>query len=275
MNGEENRSEALEKIVRNISHIKHKIVVMSGKGGVGKSTVAVNLALELARQGARVGLLDADITGPDIAKLLGLDDRKPGILNGIMMPVIYPVGCGVKVMSMAFIADEDAAIIWRGPLKTSIINQFLGSVDWGELDYLIIDLPPGTSDEPLSLAKFLSFTGFALIVTTPQELSLLDVRKSITFARRLHIEILGIIENMSGYTCPHCGKTEDIFKKGGGEEASRRLGIPFLGRLQLTPEIVSGGDSGKPFILEQSSVQESFRLIVERIKQRVEERRVL
>jgi Mrp family chromosome partitioning ATPase len=274
LNGEEDRSEILDKVVRNISHIKHKIAVVSGKGGVGKSTVVVNLALELARQGSRVGLLDADITGPDVAKLLCLDDKKPEILGGMMKPVLYPVGCGVKVMSMAFLADENAAIIWRGPLKNSIINQFLGNVEWGELDYLVIDLPPGTSDEPLSLAKFISFTGFALIVTTPQELALLDVKKSITFARRLHLEILGIIENMSGFTCPYCGNSVDIFKRGGGEEVSKRLGIPFLGRLQLTPEIVSGGDSGRPFILEQSPVQESFRIIVERIRQRIEERRV-
>ena len=275
MNGEEDRSEVSDKVVRNISHIKYKIAVMSGKGGVGKSTIAVNLAVELAQQGSRVGLLDADITGPDVAKLLCLDDKKPEILDGMMMPILYPVGCGVKVMSMAFLADENAAIIWRGPLKNSIINQFLGNVKWGKLDYLIIDLPPGTSDEPLSLAKFMSFTGFALIVTTPQELALLDVKKSITFARRLHLEILGIIENMSGFTCPYCGNPVDIFRRGGGEEISKRLGIPFLGRLQLTPEIVTGGDSGRPFILEQNPVQESFRTIVERIGQRIEERRVL
>jgi ATP-binding protein involved in chromosome partitioning len=274
LNGEEDMSEVLDKIVRNISHIKYRIAVMSGKGGVGKSTVAVNLAVELAQQGARVGLLDADITGPDVAKLLGLDDKKPEILDSMIMPVLYHMGCGMKVMSMAFLADENAAIIWRGPLKNNMINQFLGNVEWGELDYLIIDLPPGTSDEPLSLAKFISFTGFALIVTTPQELALLDVKKSITFARRLHLEILGLLENMSGFTCPYCGNSVDIFKKGGGEEASRILRIPFLGRLQLTPEIVSGGDSGRPFILEQSPVQESFRSIVERIKQRIKERRI-
>ena len=233
---------------------------------------AFRLACELALRGFRVGLLDADITGPDIAKLLHLEDKKPEVAGGKILPIAYPVGSGVAVMSMAFLTDENTAIIWRGPMKHSVINQFLSNVEWGALDYLIVDLPPGTSDEPLSLAKFISFTGFALIVTTPQELALLDVKKSINFAKRLNLNILGIIENMSGFTCPHCGGHVDLFKKGGGEKIAQTLQLPFLGRLEFNPRIVEGGDEGKPFVLEENLINKTFTEIVGNIEKIVKEK---
>jgi len=253
------------KMASRLGKVKHKIVVMSGKGGVGKSSVAANLACLLAED-AKVGLVDADVTGPDIPKLMGLEDAHVKATETGMEPTEGPRG--VKVISMAQLVDRDTAVVWRGPLKIKALKQMLGDVEWGELDYLVIDLPPGTSDEPLSIAQEIPDADGAVVVTTPQEVSLIDVRKSIAFAKAVKMPILGIVENMSGMVCPHCGKTINVFKVGGGEAAAKELGLPFLGRIPLDPEIVVGGDAGTPFVLEHpdSEATKAFTEIVKRLK---------
>ena len=233
------------RMAQRMGRVKHKLVVMSGKGGVGKTSVAVNLAVALAAD-SQVGLLDADVTGPDVPKLMGLEDVH--IISGDqgIEPAVGPNG--VKVISMAqLLVGRDTPVIWRGPLKIKAIKQMMIDVNWGDLDFMIIDLPPGTSDEPLSIAQEIPDADGAIIVTTPQEVSLLDVRKSIAFAQAVRLPIVGVVENMSGLVCPHCGKTIDVFKRGGGESAAKELGLKFLGRIPLDPRIVVGGDAGKPF----------------------------
>jgi len=250
--------------------IKHKVVVMSGKGGVGKSTVAANLACALARN-AKVGLLDADITGPDIPMVMGVEGKVPRVVKNKIEPIEGPLG--IKIISMGHVLpSSEAPVIWRGPLKMAALRQFLVDVNWGGLDYLIIDLPPGTSDEPLSIAQDIPDSEGAIIVTTPQQLSLLDVNKSISFARAVKLPVLGIVENMSGYTCPKCGHHEDLFKSGGGKRAADGLDIPFLGSIPIDPSIVLGGDSGKPFVLEHpnSPATKAFEKIVEKVVGEVE-----
>jgi len=235
-----------------LKDVRHKLVIMSGKGGVGKSTVAANLAMALSMRGRAVGVLDCDIHGPTIPKLLGIEGVQPSVTGGGIEPVIVPPR--LKVMSIGFLlSDRDTPVIWRGPLKMMAIKQFLGEVKWGELDYLIIDLPPGTGDEPLSIAQLLPKPDGALIVTTPQDVALLSVRKSINFARMLNLPVLGLIENMSGLTCPHCGKVIEVFGTGGGRRACTDLTVPFLGCIPLDPMITETGDAGKPFVLESSS----------------------
>ena len=255
------------KVVENLQKIRHKIVVMSGKGGVGKSTVATNLAFSLSMNGADVGLLDVDIHGPDIPKMLGIEDAKiTGDDKGIF-PIDVPPH--LKVMSMAFLlSSRDTPVIWRGPVKMGAIRQFLGEVHWGNLDYLIIDLPPGTGDEPLSIAQLIPDTSGAIIVTTPQEVALLDSRKAVTFARTLNMHVIGIIENMSGMVCPHCGKSIELFKSGGGSKAALEMQVPFLGKVPIDPKIVETGDSGRPFVMEYSGSEsaKSFKEIVEKIE---------
>lgn len=240
--------EAEEKALsETLSRIRHKIVVISGKGGVGKSTIAVNLAYGLAAREQRVGILDVDIHGPNVPKMLGLDGERlaPGP-EGRMAPL---EAGPVKVMSMASLLDSpDAPVVWRGPLKMSAIRQFLTEIDWGALDHLVIDAPPGTGDEPLSVCQLIPDLDGAIIVTTPQEVALLDSRKCVQFARMLNVPVLGIVENMSGLICPHCGDRIDLFKTGGGEKAAAELDVPFLGRLPIDPEIVSSGDEGRPFV---------------------------
>jgi Mrp family chromosome partitioning ATPase len=231
------------RIARRLEKIKHKLIVMSGKGGVGKTTVAVNLAMALGRT-AKVGVVDTDVTGPNVPMMLGLDDAEAG---GTAQHIEPPEVNGIKVISMGFFT-RDKPVIWRGPLKMKAINQMLGDIEWGDLDYLIIDLPPGTSDEPLSIAQNIPEADGIILVTTPQEVALLDVMKSAGFAQTLGLPILGIIENMSGYECPECGHKADLFKAGGGERAAKELGVTFLGRIPIDPEIVVSGDSGKPFI---------------------------
>ncbi|HEX9567246.1 MAG TPA: Mrp/NBP35 family ATP-binding protein [Thermoplasmata archaeon] len=258
------------KMAQRMSRIKHKIVVMSGKGGVGKSSVAANLACVLA-ENASVGLVDADVTGPDIPMLMGVQDAQVKATDTGMEPTVGPAG--VKVISMAQLIDRDTAVVWRGPLKIKALKQMLSDVEWGDLDYLVIDLPPGTSDEPLSVAQEIPDADGAVVVTTPQQVSLLDVRKSIAFAKAVKMDILGVIENMSGFVCPHCGKQTDIFKAGGGEDAAKELGLPFLGRVPLDPRIVIGGDTGKPFVLEHpdSEATKAFRAIVKNLKPHLKE----
>jgi ATP-binding protein involved in chromosome partitioning len=233
------------QLSKRLASIKHRIVVMSGKGGVGKTTVAVNLAVALAASGKAVGILDADVHGPNIPKMLGLSGRHAtGGANGLI-PVVSPQN--VKVVSMAFmLPDEDTPVVWRGPIKHTVFSQFLAEVDWGELDYLIVDLPPGTGDEPLSIAQLLGKPLWAVVVTTPQDVALLDSRKSIVFGRNLEMQVLGIVENMSGLTCPHCGGRIDLFKTGGGRRSSRDLMVPFLGAIPIDPQMVDGGDAGIP-----------------------------
>jgi ATP-binding protein involved in chromosome partitioning len=230
-----------------MSRIKHKIIVMSGKGGVGKTSVSVNLSYALALTGREVGLVDIDLHGPNIAKMLGVEGQAfTGSDNGIEPVRVLP---NLKAASISFAAaNPDMPIIWRGPLKMSAIRQFLEEINWGELDYLVVDSPPGTGDEPLSACQLIPEVSGAIIVTTPQDVSILDARKSVFFARQLKIPVIGIIENMSGFVCPHCGKETPIFKKGGGEKAAKDLGVPFLGRIPFEPAMVEMADKGLPFV---------------------------
>ena len=253
-----------EALVRRLSRIKHKILVLSGKGGVGKSTVAVNLAVALAMEGWKTGLLDVDFHGPSVPMLLHLKGELFKAADG---DGILPLesSYGIKVVSLGFaLGHSDEAVIWRGPMKMGVIKQLLTDVQWGELDYLIVDFPPGTGDEPLSVAQLIPESDGAVIVTTPQDLSLQDVRKSINFCRQLKIPVLGVIENMSGLVCPHCEKMIEVFKSGGGETMAREMGVPFLGRIPMDPQIVGGSDEGKPFVYhhrETESAQAFIRAI--------------
>lgn len=238
------RRQALES---RLCKINKRILVMSGKGGVGKSTTAVNLAIALSQQGHRVGLLDVDLHGPSLPKMLGLEGERPkGSEDGI-----YPLEfAGLKLMSIGFLLENSSdAMIIRGPMKHGAIQQLLADVVWGELDYLLVDCPPGTGDEPLSAVQMLKKNAAAVIVTTPQEVALVDVEKSISFCQQLKLPVIGIIENMSGFVCPHCDKRSDIFKSGGGSRLAEQYSIPFLARVPLDPRIVVAGDSGKPHIL--------------------------
>jgi len=259
------------RMAQAMSKIKHKIVVMSGKGGVGKTSVAVNLAVTFAKE-ARVGIVDADVTGPDVPKILGIEHAPVVPTEGGLEPAIGVLD--VKAVSMALVlGDRDTPVIWRGPLKIKALKQMLMDVKWGPLDYLIIDLPPGTSDEPLSIAQEIPDADGAVVVTTPQDVALLDVRKSIAFARAVNLRVIGIVENMSGMVCPHCGGTINVFKTGGGEAAAKELGLPFLGRIPLDPRIVIGGDAGKPFVLEHpdSPAARAFGGIVQAIQRELKE----
>ena len=231
--------------------IKHKILVLSGKGGVGKSCIAANLAVWLSMQGKNVGLLDIDIHGPSIPKLLNLEDSKLQGGKDKIEPIIY--NDTLKVISIGFlIQDENAALIWRGPMKHNVIKQFVTDVSWGNLDYLIVDCPPGTGDEPLSIVQLLGNADGAVIVTTPQQLAILDVKKCITFCRQLDLPVLGVIENMSGFVCPKCGWKTDVFKTGGGENMAMQMAVPFLGQIPIDPQIVQACDAGKPYVSNSS-----------------------
>lgn len=253
-------------VLDRLSKVKYKIMVMSGKGGVGKTTVAVNLALSLATKGLSVGLMDADIHGPNVPIMLGIDKEHPTVGDGTIIPVMVPPR--LKVISMAFLLpDTDSPIIWRGPMKMSAIRQFLSEVEWGELDYLIIDLPPGTGDEPLSVAQLIEDIDGSIIVTTPQDVALLDSRKTVNFARQLKTPIIGIVENMSGLLCPKCGEKIDLFKVGGGERSAKDMDVPFLGAVPIDPKIVEDADSGKPFVLGRSKASESFEKIADKIRE--------
>ena len=260
-------------IARNLSGVKHKLIVMSGKGGVGKSTIAVNLASSLAGSGRKVGLLDADIHGPSVPRLLGLPNLPLAVNDkGQIQPVAVPPG--IKVVSIAFLLrDRDAPVIWRGPVKMGAIKQFLEEVEWGDLDYLIVDLPPGTGDEPLSIAQLVPSPDGAIIVTTPQDVALLSVRKSITFAKAMRLPLVGLIENMGTFTCPHCGKKTAVFEGDGVTKATEELQIPFLGTLPLSPDIARSGDDGKPFSVGDNGVSRAFSDITEKIIAYVERKK--
>ncbi|MDD5454144.1 MAG: Mrp/NBP35 family ATP-binding protein [Candidatus Ratteibacteria bacterium] len=238
--------------------IKNKLLVLSGKGGVGKSTVAVNLAWVLSQRGMKVGILDVDIHGPNVPKMLGLGGTYLTSSGKTIEPV--STGNNLKVISIAFLlSSSDSPVIWRGPIKMTAIRQFLSDVNWGELDYLIIDAPPGTGDEPLSVCQLIKDITGAVIVTTPQEVSLLDVKKSISFIRELNVPLIGIVENMSGFICPYCGKETDIFKTGGGKRIADELNITFLGSIPLESDIVKASDEGKPFMNLDSKIESRKR----------------
>ena len=271
--GEDRWREQLRRVQERMSKVKHKIAVISGKGGVGKSVVTANLAVAFALNGreGRVGILDADIHGPCIPKIIGLKGTRlqagpPGIF-----PASGPLG--IKVVSMDFLLPEqETPVIWRGPLKYQAIRQFLSDIVWGELDYLFIDLPPGTGDEPLSVMQLLPDMDGVVIVTIPSEVSQGVVKKAVSFARQLKTRILGVIENMSGFICPNCGAEINIFKVGGGEKIANEMGIPFLGRIPIDPKICEDSDEGTPFILKHrdSAAAKAFTEIVKKIEGMVE-----
>jgi Mrp family chromosome partitioning ATPase len=258
-------------INKSLGKIKNKILVMSGKGGVGKSTVSVNLALGLAQKGYQVGLMDVDLHGPDVVRMLNLKGtiEPPESPDALVPPLKY--NDNLKVVSLEYMMrDRDEAIIWRGPLKIQAIRQFVSDMDWGELDYLIIDAPPGTGDEPLSVAQTIPHVK-AIVVTTPQKVALADVRKSINFCKTVKVEIAGIIENMSGFVCPHCNQTVDIFKTGGGEDLARELDLPFLGKIPMDPKIVMAGDDGTPYLTSNidTPAGQAFGKVVAAIEMRI------
>ncbi|MRR16206.1 MAG: ATP-binding protein [Deltaproteobacteria bacterium] len=238
--------EDRQRLQKRLCRIQHKIVVLSGKGGVGKSTVAVNLAAALARSGLRVGLLDVDIHGPSVPTMLGLENET---LKGTAGELFPAQSGALKVMSLGFLLQNpDDAVIWRGPVKMGIIRQFLTDVNWGDLDYLIVDAPPGTGDEPLSLCQLIQPLTGAVIVTTPQRVAAVDVRKSVSFCRQVNVPVLGIVENMSGFVCPKCGEITQILPEGGGRKIATDMNVPFLGAIPMDPGIALSGDSGKVFI---------------------------
>ena len=243
--------ETEEKLVlrkENLGKIKNKIIVMSGKGGVGKSTVTVNLAYALATLGYKIGIMDIDFHGPSMAKMTGIEGKQfDPSANDRPMPIVSEKN--ISVLSIAsLLENKDDAIIWRGPMKNGIIRQFLEDFEWPVLDYLIIDCPPGTGDEPLSIIQTIETVTGAVIVSTPQDVAFLDARKSITFSQQLNVPIIGIVENMSGFVCPECGKTIDIFKSGGAEKAARDFGLDILGKIPIEMGIVESGDNGKPYV---------------------------
>ncbi len=246
-------------------NIKNTILVLSGKGGVGKSTFAANLAFSFALRDKEVGLLDIDMHGPSIPRILGLQNEKVYGTEGSIIPTKYRKN--LKVISVGFFTEADDAIIWRGPMKHNVIKQFINDVDWGTLDYMVVDSPPGTGDEPLSIAQLLGKGTKAIVVTTPQDLALSDVRKSINFCKQLSIEVLGVVENMSGFVCPHCGQLTEIFKSGGGEKMASEMGVPFLGKIPIDPQVVEYSDSGTPYLerVRDSETAKAFSSIIEKI----------
>ncbi len=239
-------SEQDKRLEKTVNRIRHKVVVMSGKGGVGKSTVAVNMAVALSRAGYKVGLLDVDVHGPSVPRILSLDGVQPHIEQDSMEPV--PWSKNLSVMSLGFLLPAHEAVIWRGPVKGGLIRQFLTDVLWGELDFLIVDCPPGTGDEPMTVLDLLGPAAYAVVVTTPQGVAVDDVRRSITFCRQMGNPVLGVVENMAGFVCRHCGEVEYIFNQGGGERLAAEMGVPFLGSIPLDPEVVRSADEGYPLL---------------------------
>src|SRR5210317_279083 len=248
-----------------LGKIKNKILVMSGKGGVGKTSTSVNLSIALADKGYRVGIIDVDLHGPDIPRMLGLEGTPQVNENNKLDPISYSEN--LKAISIeSFTPNKDDAIIWRGPLKFSAIKQFIGDIDWGNLDFLIIDAPPGTGDEPLTVAQTIS-DAKAVIVTTPQEVALADVRKSINFCKTVNMEIFGLLENMSGFSCPHCNEMINLFGSGGGEKTALQMGIPFLGKIPFDPQMVTCGDTGACYqeVHAESEVTKAYTAVADMI----------
>jgi ATP-binding protein involved in chromosome partitioning len=259
------QSDEQEVLKMRMGKIKHKIAIISGKGGVGKSTVTVNLAAAFAQKGFKVGVLDADIHGPSVPKLLGVEGQLVKYGPTGAFPVDGPLG--MKIMSIDFFLPEQAPTIWRGPLKMRAIRQFLVDIIWGELDFLFIDLPPGTGDEPLSIAQLMPEMDGVVIVTMPTGLSSSVVKKAITFAGKLNMPIIGVVENMSGFVCPHCGKKTEIFQSGGGKKMSEETGVSFLGSIPIDPKISVGADKGQPFVTanKDSAAAKAFTAIVAKV----------
>ncbi len=243
-------NEARQAIAQRLVRVKHKLIVMSGKGGVGKSTVAVNLACALVKLGRKVGLLDADLHGPTVPVMLGASEKPVATSEGIL-PLDTP--WGVKVISLGvFLPKKDEAVIWRGPMKMGAIRQFLADVSWGELDYLLVDCPPGTGDEPLSLVQLIPNPDGAIIVTTPQEVALAAVRKSVSFTQKVGLPLLGIVENFAGYHCPHCGERSHPFGQGGGEQLSRFAEVSLLASMPVFSDVAARADQGQPVSLDSN-----------------------
>ena len=265
--------EDLKLLRKKMESIKHKVLIMSGKGGVGKSVLAANLAAIFSKKGYEVGILDADIHGPSIPKILGAHGKR---LQLGPLGRIFPVksSAGVRIFSMDFLLEESQPVIWRGPMKAVAIRQFLLDIVWGSLDILLVDLPPGTGDEPLSIIQLLPDLDGTIIVTIPSVVSEMIVGKAVSFARELRIPIIGIIENMSGFICPKCGERINLFGEGGGERIAEKFSIPFLGRIPIDPRISSSSDKGKPFIEEYPNSEASKELfeIAEKIRKFLEKR---
>ncbi|OGR57750.1 MAG: ATPase [Desulfobacula sp. RIFOXYB2_FULL_45_6] len=254
-----------EAIKTSLAKIKHKIFVLSGKGGVGKSSVSANLAASLSRKGYKTGLMDVDVHGPSIAHMLGLTEILDISEDHLLLP--KQVSENLKVVSVqALMQDKDQAIIWRGPAKTGMIRQFVSSVEWGELDFLIIDAPPGTGDEPLTVVQTIP-EALGVIVTTPQEIALADIRKSISFCKTVRLKTLGIVENMAGFKCPHCHEPIDLFSSGGGERTAKAQGLTFLGSIPFDTDVVASGDSGVPIMFQNKDTEftKAFDKVVENI----------
>jgi ATP-binding protein involved in chromosome partitioning len=268
---EEELSER-QLLLSRMCQIRHKIIVLSGKGGVGKSTVAVNLAAALTRAPRRIGLLDVDIHGPSIPKLLHLEGTPITGDGNTLYPVTADFGTeALSVMSIGFLLrNRDDAVIWRGPMKHTVIKQFLKDVQWGKLDYLVIDSPPGTGDEPLTVAQLIENADGAVVVTTPQQMSVQDVRRCIVFCRQLGLPVLGVVENMSGFTCPKCGELVNIFGSDGGLKMAEDMGVPFLGSIPIEPEVVVTGDSGVPVVQARpdSETAKAFARIADALLER-------
>lgn len=265
ISGKPSQPDPDEMVKRSLSNIKYKFLVMSGKGGVGKTSTAVNLAIALSQKGYRVGLMDVDIHGPDIPRMLGLEGMLTLGGNQKLQPQRYSDNLyAVSIESL--MPNKDDAIIWRGPVKHSAIRQFIGDVEWGDLDFLIIDSPPGTGDEPLTVAQLIK-DAQAIIVTTPQEIALADIRKSINFCRTVKMKIFGLVENMSGLECPHCGKMIDLFGTGGGEKTAAISKVPFLGKIPFDPKMVLCGDSGTSYLDEYKNtvVTKAFGNVADRM----------
>jgi len=258
-----------EDIKKVMSKIKHTIMIMSNKGGVGKSTISVNIAQTLAAKGYNVGVLDVDIHGPSQGKLLGVENQKiKANSDNKMIPL--QVSEKIKLVTIASLMDDqDAPLIWRGPLKIGILKQFIKDVDWGELDYLIIDSPPGTGDEPLTIAQLLSDMNGIIVVTTPQEMALLDSKKAINFIKQLNVPVLGLIENMSGFTCPHCSKNIDLFNSGGGQKAATEMGIDVIGVLPFNQALFHSAETGTFIDDEKVVTTKIFMKIVANIEEKI------
>ena len=266
-NPQQMQAEQDTAVNESLAKIKNKILVMSGKGGVGKTSTSVNLSIALADKGYNVGIIDVDLHGPDVPRMLGLEGTPQVNEN----KKLNPISCSetLKAISIeSFTPNKDDAIIWRGPLKFSAIKQFIGDIDWGNLDFLIIDAPPGTGDEPLTVAQTIT-DAKAIIVTTPQEVALADVRKSINFCKTVKMEIFGLIENMSGFSCPHCGEMIELFGTGGGEKTANQMGVRFLGRIPFDPKMVACGDSGVCYqeSHSDSAVTKAFTDVAETMSQ--------
>ncbi len=265
------KKEAEKMLAENLGRIKHKIVIISGKGGVGKSTIAVNLAYGLAVQGKKVGILDVDIHGPSIAMMLGIEGKRLNVSNKRAAPI--KVLDNLYALTIAsLIPDSDDPVIWRGPMKMNVIKQFLQDIEWPILDYLIVDSPPGTGDEPLSVIQIIKNVDGSIIVSTAQEVAFLDARKTIKFSRKLSVPVLGIIENMSGFLCPHCGKKIELFHGRGADKAAADFGIDILGKIPFDTNIVKTSDTGRPYIYDfnQAEAAKEMKQIVDKIIQKVE-----